>query len=93
LRAADSIHHLNSSDGQSIWLITRYAETELVPRDERFAKDRQHVFSSERLPHAANTPASLMDLMEMSLVDFDPPDHTRLRFLVNPFFAPCQIEA
>jgi len=92
LRADDPIHRLNASDEQSTWLITRYAEAELVLRDERFVKDRQHIFSSERLPHIPNSPPSLMDLMDMSIVDFDPPDHTRLRALVNPFFTPRQIE-
>ncbi len=93
LRAKDPLHQLNSSDESSTWLITRHAEAELVLRDERFVKDRQHVFSSARLAHLATSPASPMDLTDMSIVDFDPPDHTRLRLLVYPFFTPRQIES
>jgi cytochrome P450 len=92
LRTDDPIHQFRSSNGQSTWLITRYAEAELVLRDERFIKDKQHVFSSENLAHISASPASPVDLMTMSIVDFDPPDHTRLRSLFNPFFAPRQME-
>jgi cytochrome P450 len=92
LRAYDPIHQLTSSNGQSTWLITRYRDAELVLRDERFVKDRQHVASPERSAHIANSPASAADLMNMSLVDLDPPDHTRLRSLLTPFFTPRQME-
>jgi cytochrome P450 len=92
LRAYDPIHRLTSSNGQSTWLITRYRDAELVLRDERFVKDRQHVASPEKSPHIATSPASAADLMNMSLVDLDPPDHTRLRSLLTPFFAPRQME-
>jgi cytochrome P450 len=92
LRACDPVHQYRSSGGQSTWLITRYAEADLVLRDARFVKDRQHVFSSEDRPHTPTVAAAAGDLMNMSMVDFDPPDHTRLRSLVNPFFAPQQME-
>jgi cytochrome P450 len=92
LRASNPIHQLTLFGQQRTWLITRYAEVELVLRDERFVKDRQHVFSSERLAHVVSSPPSFTDLMDMSIVDFDPPDHIRLRLLVNPFFTPRQIE-
>ncbi len=92
LRVSDPVHQFSSSNGQSTWLITRYADVELVLRDERFVKDRQHVFSSGEHTHLSISPASATDLMSMSMVDFDPPDHTRLRTLVNPFFTPRQME-
>lgn len=92
LRASDPVHQFASTNGQSTWLITRYADAELVLRDERFVKDRQHISLSQNMPHIISSVASFADLMEMSIVDFDPPDHTRLRMLVNPFFTPRQIE-
>lgn len=91
LRAIDPVHQFSSSGEQSTWLITGYSDAELVLRDERFVKDRQHVFSPG-LAHIATQAASAADLMSMSMVDFDPPDHTRLRTLFNPFFTPKQIE-
>lgn len=92
LRAYDPIHRLTLSNEQSTWLITRYKDAELVLRDERFVKDRQHVASTEKSAHITTSPASAADLMNMSLVDFDPPDHTRLRSLLTPFFTPHQME-
>ncbi len=89
LRASDPVHQLASSGGQSTWLITRYQDAELVLRDQRFVKDHNNVVPPEKRTRA---PASAADLMSMSLIDFDPPDHTRLRSLVNPFFTPRVVE-
>lgn len=93
LRAYEPVYKFSSAHGQSTWLITRYTDAEFVLRDERFVKDRQHIASPERAAHLSNSPASANDLMSMSMVDFDPPDHTRLRTLINPFFTPRQIES
>ncbi|HEY1349406.1 MAG TPA: cytochrome P450 [Ktedonobacteraceae bacterium] len=92
LRAYEPVHEFSTAHGQSTWLITSYADADFVLRDERFVKDRQHTVSSERLAHSTTSPASASDLMSMSMVDFDPPDHTRLRSLINPFFTPRQID-
>jgi len=92
LRAYDPVHQFSSSNGQSTWLITRYTDAEVVLRDERFVKDRQHVLSTGEHTHTPASPASAADLMSMSMVDFDPPDHTRLRSLVNHVFTPRAVE-
>jgi cytochrome P450 len=92
LRACDPVHLYRSSGGQNTWLITSYAEADLVLRDARFVKDRQHLFSSQQLPQTAMVAASAADLMKMSMIDLDPPDHTRLRSLVNPGFTFRQVE-
>lgn len=92
LRAYDPVHQLSSSNGSTTWLITSYKYAEFALRNESFVKDRQHIFSSENLPHISHASASATDLMNMSMVDFDPPDHTRLRSLFSPFFTPRQIE-
>jgi len=89
LRACDPVYLYRSSDGQSTWLVTGYAEADLVLRDARFVKDRQRLFSSDEAPPTA----SAADLMKMTMIDLDPPDHTRLRSLVNPFFTVRQMEA
>lgn len=91
LRASDPVYRLAASNGQSTWLVTRYSDAELILRDERFVKDRQHL-TVRGQAHNTTTPASAADLMSMSMVDFDPPDHTRLRQLFAPFFAPRQME-
>jgi cytochrome P450 len=89
LRAYDPVHQLTSSNGQSTWLITRYTDAEVVLRDERFVKVRQNGLLPEEPIH---TPASATDLMSMGMIDFDPPDHTRLRSLVSLSFTPYVVE-
>jgi cytochrome P450 len=84
-----NVHQIASSEGLSAWLITRYQEAEAVLRDERFIKDRQNLLPSQERAHA---PASPADLLSMGLVDFDPPDHTRLRSLVGLSFTPRLVE-
>lgn len=92
LRTHDPIHAFLSTGNQTTWLITRHKDAEILLRDDRFVKDRQHVTSPDFQAHQPSAGASAADLMDMSIVDFDPPDHTRLRFLLHPFFTPRQIE-
>lgn len=89
LRLEAPVSLLSSEQEQRTWLITRYQEAELVLRDERFVKNRSNATSS---PGQNERPPSAADLMCMGMVDFDPPDHTRLRSLVGPFFTPRAIE-
>lgn len=90
LRAYDPVHLLSSVEGQNTWLVTRYADVDLVLRDERFIKDRDKMLGQGECPY--HRPASSEDLFALGMSKFDPPDHTRLRLLVNPFFAPRQVE-
>ncbi|GCE15789.1 cytochrome P450 family protein [Tengunoibacter tsumagoiensis] len=89
LRVNDPIHQLPSSNGQNAWLFTRYQDVEALLRDERFVKDKQNVFPPQE---RVRPPASAADLMTMGMIDFDPPDHTRLRSLVNISFTPRLVE-
>jgi cytochrome P450 len=89
LRLAAPVSLLSAQEqGHQTWLITRYQEAELVLRDERFVKDRANALPSQQQAR----PPSAADLMCLGMVDFDPPDHTRLRSLVGHFFTPRAIE-
>ena len=89
LRLNDPVHLLNVSAGQQTWLLTRYQEAESALRDERFAKDQRNAFPGGE---HSERPSSAADLVSLGMVDFDPPDHTRLRSLVAPFFTARRIE-
>lgn len=70
------------------WLVTRYDDLLAALKDTRFTKDRQS------LPDVKQpwVPAVLRPLAK-NMLDSDPPDHTRLRALVQKAFTPLMIEA
>ncbi|HLG64866.1 MAG TPA: cytochrome P450 [Ktedonosporobacter sp.] len=89
LRTYEPVHQLSSSQEGSTWLISRYADVEFVLRDERFIKEQHKVHS---VKETGSDHASPDDLFSLGMGKFDPPDHTRLRQLVTPFFTPRQME-
>ncbi|GCE07684.1 cytochrome P450 family protein [Dictyobacter aurantiacus] len=93
LRTHDPVYQYTSSpDGQSTWLITRYEDAEIVLRDERFVKDKQSTLPPEERAPSAGPAPSVSDLFDLGMLKFDPPDHTRLRKVVNLFFTPRATE-
>ena len=85
LRARDPVHR---SRLLQAWVFTRYADVDAILRDHRR-------FSSDpRKRAASSTPrASLPRAEEPSMLFLDPPDHTRLRALVNQAFTPRAVAA
>jgi len=79
-------------EGPGVVVLTRYADVEAVLRDPRFSADRAraHVFQafSDRIPRQLiQGPDAFRTMLMM-----DPPDHTRLRHLVNRAFTPRRVE-
>jgi cytochrome P450 PksS len=62
------------------WIVTRYDDVLIVLKDRRFSKD-----FVARMPLV---PKSIRALTR-NLLSLDPPDHTRLRTLVNKAFTPA----
>ncbi|MCX5406510.1 cytochrome P450 [Streptomyces sp. NBC_00335] len=74
--------HVERRDGRpAVWQISRYEDVRALLTDERLSKD------PGRVPGYVAGPAGL----NRHLVHADPPDHTRLRTLVNTAFVPRRI--
>ncbi|HET8845063.1 MAG TPA: cytochrome P450 [Ktedonobacteraceae bacterium] len=89
IRSNDPIHCLKKEDGRSTWLITRYEYALAILKDPRFIKDFRRLLTPEQLEEVQG---NLYHMMNSHMLSFDPPDHTRLRALVNITFTPRLIE-
>src|SRR5262245_12910641 len=83
LRAEDPVHH----SPLGFWVLTRYADVIAMLRDPRLVKEPIAAFVAARFGVAV--PPGL----GVSMLDRDPPDHTRLRGLVSKAFTPRALEA
>ena len=81
LRGEDPVH----LSPLGFWVLTRYEDVVSVLRDPRFVKEPIADFVAARLGY---TPPGV----GLSMLDRDPPDHTRLRGLVSKAFTPRVVE-
>jgi cytochrome P450 len=88
------------ADGDEGWLITRYDDVKLVSTDPRLSRDLDGIYRLTQAREAA-AEASASDGTESdggyrwlfrNVLYRDPPDHTRLRKLVNKAFTPRAID-
>ena len=85
LRARDPVHR---SRLMNAWLFTRHADVDTILRDhQRFGNDPRKGELNRR--QRANLPAE----DEFTMLFLDPPDHKRLRALVNKAFTPKAVNA
>jgi pimeloyl-[acyl-carrier protein] synthase len=82
LRAEDPVHQ----SPLGFWVLTRYEDVSAVLRDPRFIKEPLAALVAARF--GADVPRG----MGLSMLDRDPPDHTRLRALVSKAFTPRVVE-
>jgi cytochrome P450 len=82
LRTEDPVHR----SPLGFWVLTRYEDVVGVLRDHRFAKEAIASFVAQKL--GVEQSASF----GISMLDRDPPDHTRLRSLVSKAFTPRVVE-
>ena len=71
-----------------VWLVTRYAEAKALLNDPRLSKD--HARAVRLIPSGAN--GTYVSEMMASMLNSDPPDHTRLRKLVVKAFTAKSVE-
>lgn len=91
LRAEAPVFPSRIGGKQPAWLVTRYADVQALFMDERFAKNRRATQTADQLRDRPWMPPAFRPL-ETNMLDQDPPDHTRLRALVQKAFTPRIVE-
>jgi cytochrome P450 len=81
----------SASLGREVFLATTYDDALETLSDERFSVDGRALMSAEQLATVPPVPDELRPLVR-NLLSLDPPDHTRLRRLVQPSWTPRALE-
>jgi cytochrome P450 len=76
------------------WCFTRFDDVNRLLRDRRFGRQILHLMTREQLGMAPPKPhtAAFDQTEKYSLLTLEPPDHTRLRMLVNRAFVSRNVE-
>ncbi|WP_309116646.1 cytochrome P450 [Saccharothrix sp.] len=81
------IHRICLDDQDPAWIVTGYAEVHAGLRDKRLARPREYAnpktFTTKRFPEGEATG---------TIVTTDPPQHTRLKRMVNFTFLPRNVD-
>jgi cytochrome P450 PksS len=91
LRAEAPVHRVWLPAGLHAYLVTRYDDVVTVLKDERFGKDKTRALAPDQLKKQPWMPKVFQPLTR-NMLDLDPPDHTRLRALVQKTFTPGLVE-
>ena len=79
--------------GQNLWILSRYEDCHAALRDARLSVEpRSSSTYEEGLELSGRAGSKLQELIEELMLFRDPPDHTRLRGLVQKAFTPKRIE-
>jgi cytochrome P450 PksS len=92
LRGQEPVCRIQLSDKRLAWLVTRYEDVVAVLRDDRFQSEGRKVMTPEQLSRQPWVPRAFRPLTR-TMLGLDPPDHTRLRALVQRAFTPRLVEA
>ncbi len=87
MREQSPVTSVITPEGQRAWLITRYEDVRKALADPRLSKDRR------KLRSAGFVPDPSVGFLMAHMLNADPPDHTRLRRLVQKAFTPGRVAA
>lgn len=78
----------------SLWCFATHEDVSTLLRDRRFGRQILHLATREELgwPESPAHLAPFYEFEKYSLLELEPPVHTRLRGFINPSFLPRQIE-
>ena len=77
------------------WVVTRHALVHAALRDRRMGRGYTHRYTHEQFGRSEPDPrwSSFHDSERWSLLNIEPPDHTRIRALVSRVFTPTSVAA
>ena len=91
LRAAAPLHWADKFRNGA-WLVTRYADVLAGLHDARLSSQRSHTLTAA-LPHEVQSEfAPFNQIFSRWMLFLDPPEHTRIRKLLNKEFTPHMIQ-
>jgi cytochrome P450 len=91
LRAEAPVCRVRLPDGRGAWLVTRYDDIVGVLQDHARFSNRAMLSQVTGLPDLSPRAQEVMTLFASIMSSNDPPDHTRLRTLVEKAFLPRRI--
>jgi pimeloyl-[acyl-carrier protein] synthase len=74
------------------WILTRHRDVEAVLRDPRFSVNRTRADAARAIDFTRGLRGDFREVILRNLLMLDPPDHTRIRNLVNKAFTPRVVE-
>ena len=74
------------------WMITRYEDVKVLLADDRLSSNRMAFYLNPLAPKSREELRPLTEYMSQWTSMQDPPDHTRLRGLINRAFTPKSLE-
>lgn len=82
-------------DAFGLWMVTRHEDVRACLRDRRLGRVYDHIATDEKIGATPRDPrwAPFWKVEKHSLLELEPPDHTRLRRLVSKAFTVRAVEA
>lgn len=78
---------------QGIWYLTRYPDVDAALRNPQLSRDRERILRWQAQLGLTEDDRKLQQPLSQSMLTAEPPDHTRLRNLLNKAFTARRVEA
>jgi cytochrome P450 len=88
LRQADPVHH----NEFGVWMIFRYEDVRQLLRDQSLSVEDRNAHPTPMTAVLEEAMGDAVDMGSRSMLNVDPPAHTRLRRLVSKAFTPRMVE-